>query len=70
LLLFYTYKILNSKDLESLKIYFTNLAGFDKLSWNHRLNKSNEVTLNLFEAYQGYTYIKTKNIEKIEKIPF
>jgi hypothetical protein len=38
------------------------------LSWNDRLNKSNEVTLNFLDVYQGYTYIKSKNINKIEKI--
>ena len=69
MLLFDTYEFLNSKGLESLNIYLTNLAGFDKLSWNYRLNKSNsrEVTLNFLYAYLGYTYIKSKNTEKIEK---
>jgi hypothetical protein len=56
---------LNSKGLESLNIYLTNLAGFYKLSWNYRLKKSNEVTLNFIDPYQGYTDIKTKNTNKI-----
>lgn len=60
MLLFYISKILNSKSLESLNIYLTNLSGFDKLSWNNRLNRSNEVTLNFLIAYQGYTNIKSK----------
>jgi len=69
LLLFDTYDFLNSPKggLESLNIYLTNLAGFYKLSWNYRLNKSNEVTLNFLDAYQGYTDIKSKNTNKIEK---
>jgi hypothetical protein len=72
LLLFDTYEFLNSPKggLESLNIYLTNLAGFYKLSWNYRLNKSNEVTLNFLDTYQGmrsYTDIKSKNTNKIEK---
>jgi len=65
LLLFDTYEFLNSKGLESLNIYLTNLAGFDKLSWNYRLNKSNEVILNFLDPYPGYTDLISKNTNKI-----
>jgi hypothetical protein len=41
---------LNSKGLENLKIYFTNLAGFDKMSWNDRLYKYNEVESKFSDA--------------------
>lgn len=40
------------------------------MSQNYRLNKSNEVTLNLLDAYQGYTSNKSKNTNKNSKIPF
>jgi DNA-directed RNA polymerase len=43
LLLFDTEEYLNSEGLEYLRIYFTNLSGFDKLSWNERLNKSEDL---------------------------
>jgi DNA-directed RNA polymerase len=43
LLLFDTEEYLKREGLDCLKRYFTNLAGFDKLSWNDRLNKYEEV---------------------------
>lgn len=54
LLLFDSEESLSRKGLEYLKIYFTNLAGFDKLSWNDRLNKYNDVISNFLVATREY----------------
>jgi DNA-dependent RNA polymerase len=61
LLLFDSEESLNKKGLECLNIYFSNLAGFDKLSWEDRLNKSNEVTLEFLEASFDYLNKNSKD---------
>jgi len=65
LLLFYTEEYLNSEGLEFLRIYFTNLAGFDKLSWKDRLKKSEELWINYDHAILDYLYENSK--DKIDK---
>ena len=65
LLLFDREEYLNSEGLEFLRIYFTNLAGLDKLSWNDRLNKHNEVWRSYNDAV--IEYVKDKSKDKIDK---
>ena len=64
LILFDSEEYLNKKGLECLNIYLSNLAGFDKLSWNNRLNKSNEVTKNFVEYYIDYLTNNSKDSMK------
>jgi DNA-directed RNA polymerase len=66
LLLFDSEEVLTKKGLLSLNIYFTNLAGFDKLAWNDRLLKANETTLKFKEAFVDYFEKQSK--EKLAKI--
>ena len=54
LLLFDTEEYLKREGLDCLKRYFTNLAGFYKLSWNDRLNKYEEVWRNFHYALVDY----------------
>lgn len=51
LLLFDYDEILTNKGLECLNIYFANLGGFDKLSWNDRIKKSNNLSVNFQECF-------------------
>lgn len=50
LLLFDSNEELNEKGYECLNVYFSNLAGYDKKSWNDRLNISDKIT-NEFKEY-------------------
>ena len=68
LLLFDTEEYLNKEGLEFLKIYFTNLAGFDKQSWNDRLNKSEDLWLKYDQAIMDYLFENSK--DKIDKFLF
>jgi hypothetical protein len=47
LLLFDSNEILDNKGTEVLKIHLSNLAGYDKQSWNSRLIKSEEIINNI-----------------------
>ena len=69
MLLFDSEESLNSKGLDCLNLYLTNLAGYDKLSWNDRLNKSTDVYSYFLDAYMYYSDInsKEKYKEKMEK---
>jgi DNA-directed RNA polymerase len=65
LLLFDTEEYLSSEGLNFLRLYFSNLAGFDKLSWKDRLNKSEELWINYYYAIIDYLEFNSK--EKIDK---
>jgi hypothetical protein len=44
LLLFDKKEILTEKGVECLNVYFSNLGGYDKISWNDRLNYSDKLS--------------------------
>jgi len=66
LLLFDSKEKLNHKGLECLNIYLSNLAGYDKLSWNDRLDKSNIITEQFLEA--ALDYLNNLSNDKLNKL--
>ena len=57
LLLFDSNEVLNDKGYECLNVYFSNLAGYDKNSWNDRINISEKIT----KEFKEYTLNKNEN---------
>ena len=57
LLLFDSNEELNEKGYECLNVYLSNLAGYDKKSWNDRLNISDTIT----NEFKEYTLNKNEN---------
>ena len=66
LLLFDSNETLNDKGLECLNIYLTNLAGYDKLSWNDRIDKSNIITEQFLDA--ALEYLNNESNFKIKNL--
>jgi hypothetical protein len=63
LILFDNDEIINENGKECLNVYLTNLAGYDKLSWNSRLGKVDEIMNKFDEAIKEFP-----NKEKIIKL--
>jgi DNA-directed RNA polymerase len=63
-------EIINEIGIECLNIYLANLAGYDKLSWNNRLNKVPEIVKEYLECatISSTKYIE-QNIDRISE-PF
>ena len=62
LLLFDSNEELNDNGYECLNVYFSNLAGYDKKSWNDRINISDKITNDFKE------YTLTKNEDKLKEL--
>jgi len=62
LLLFDSNEELNDQGYECLNVYFSNLAGYDKKSWNDRLNISDKITNDFKE------YTLNKNEDKLNEL--
>ena len=62
LLLFDSNEVLNDKGYECLNVYFSNLAGYDKKSWNERINISDKIT----NEFKEYTL--NKNEDKLNEL--